>query len=66
MLRAAEECPEAVDLGATKLVGTDAERIVRECTLFLGDPSYDRAYSNFRNPYGDGHACRRIVEMLLG
>ena len=42
------------------------ERIVRECTLFLDDPSYCRAYSNSRNPYRNGHACRRIVEMLLG
>ncbi len=65
VMRDVAERPEVVDAGAIKLVGTDAERILRECTLFLDDPSYYRAFSSHRNPYGDGLASQRIVEMLL-
>ncbi len=65
VMRDVAERPEVIDAGAIRLVGTDAERILRECTLFLDDPSYDRAFSSHRNPYGDGLASQRIVEMLL-
>lgn len=65
VMRDAAERPEAVDAGTIKLVGTDGERILRECTMFLDDPSYYRAFSSHRNPYGDAHASKRIVEILL-
>lgn len=55
---------DAVDEGSAKQVGTDGESILRECTMFLDDPSYYRAYSG-RNSSGDGHASQRIVETLL-
>ncbi len=64
VMRDVAERPEVIDAGAIRLVGTDVERILRECTLFLDDPSYYRAFTPSRNPYGDGLASLRIVEML--
>ncbi|MEX2121731.1 MAG: UDP-N-acetylglucosamine 2-epimerase (non-hydrolyzing) [Pirellulales bacterium] len=60
------ERPEAVEAGAVELVGTDVERIVSRTTLLLTDRE---AYAQRRidvNPYGDGQAARRIVELMLG
>ncbi|WP_179403438.1 non-hydrolyzing UDP-N-acetylglucosamine 2-epimerase [Burkholderia guangdongensis] len=57
--------PEAIQAGTARLVGTDAERIVREAARLIDD---DVAYGEMchaRNPYGDGHACDRIVHALL-
>lgn len=65
VMRDLAERPGVIDAGTIKLVGTDAERILRECTMFLDDPSYYRAFSAHRNPYGDGQASQRIVETLL-
>lgn len=65
VMRDVTERPEVVDAGTIKLVGTDAEHIMRECTMFLDDPSYYRAFSNHRSPYGGSRASQRIVEILL-
>jgi UDP-N-acetylglucosamine 2-epimerase (non-hydrolysing) len=51
--------------GSTDQVELDADRILQECTLLLDDPSYYRAFSIHRNPYGDGYASQKIVETLL-
>ncbi len=59
------ECPEAVDAAAIKLVGTDAERILLECNMFLDDPAFCRARSSQRTPYSDGQASQRIVDAML-
>lgn len=56
---------EIVECGAVKLVGTDPAAIVREVTLALQDQSVYRRMLVDRNPYGDGHAAERIVEILL-
>jgi UDP-N-acetylglucosamine 2-epimerase (non-hydrolysing) len=64
VMRSVAECPEAIDAGTIKLVGTDTGRILRECTMFLDDPSYRRAFSTHRNPHADGLDSRRIVAML--
>jgi UDP-N-acetylglucosamine 2-epimerase (non-hydrolysing) len=53
-----------VAAGAAKVVGMDADRIVREAGRLLKDP---RAHERMRrpaNPYGDGRAARRIVDYL--
>jgi UDP-N-acetylglucosamine 2-epimerase (non-hydrolysing) len=65
VLRDVAERPQAIDAGTVKLVGTDVERILRECTMFLDDPSYYRAFSGHRNPYGDGQSSQCILDMLL-
>jgi UDP-N-acetylglucosamine 2-epimerase (non-hydrolysing) len=64
VMREKTERPEAVEAGTTILVGTDADRIVRECTRLLDDAAeYDRR-AHIHNPYGDGHAARRIRDVL--
>ena len=58
------ERPEAVEAGTVKLVGTDKETIVFEAERLLGDHRYYLEMSGIQNPYGDGHACERIVVAL--
>ncbi|KVP66875.1 non-hydrolyzing UDP-N-acetylglucosamine 2-epimerase [Burkholderia ubonensis] len=59
------ERPEAVQAGNARLVGTDAERLVEEASRLIGsDSAYDEM-AHASNPYGDGHACERIVPVLL-
>ncbi len=58
------ERPEAVDAGTAKLVGTDRETVVREALRLLDDASAYRAMSRSHNPYGDGKATQRILDVL--
>lgn len=64
VLREVTERPEAVDAGVVKLVGTDTERIVAEATVLLGDEAAYQAMAKRANPFGDGHAAERIVDVL--
>ena len=65
VMRETTERPEAVEAGAAKLVGTSAERIVDAATELLTDPAAYAACQIRENPYGDGHAAERIVELML-
>lgn len=65
VLRNVTERPEGVDAGALKLVGTDTQVILREATCLLDDPIAYAAMAKAVNPYGDGHAAKRIVDALL-
>ena len=64
VMREVTERPEAVDAGTVKLVGTDANRIVATASELLTDPVAYQRMSRAINPYGDGHACERIVELI--
>jgi UDP-N-acetylglucosamine 2-epimerase (non-hydrolysing) len=65
VMRDETERPEGVEAGTLRLVGADAERIVGASAELLRDPAmYDRM-ARAHNPYGDGHAARRIVDWLL-
>ena len=64
VMRDTTERPEAVDAGTVRLVGTDVAKIVDEVTRLLTDESEYHAMSRAHNPYGDGHACQRILEAL--
>ncbi len=64
VMRENTERPEAVEAGAARLVGTDAEAIVSETNRLLDEPEHYQRMSRQRNPYGDGHACRHIAEAL--
>lgn len=57
-------CPEALDAGTVKLVGTDYDMIITEVSRLLDDPCYYNSMSKAVNPYGDGKACKRIVNTL--
>ena len=65
LMRNAEERPQAVDAGNVKLVGTDAEQIQRECTMFLDDESYYQAFAGQCNPHRNSQASQHIAETLL-
>ncbi|WP_037383752.1 non-hydrolyzing UDP-N-acetylglucosamine 2-epimerase [Serratia sp. DD3] len=64
VMRDTTERPEAVDAGTVQLVGTDVARIVDAVTRLLTDDNAYHAMSRAHNPYGDGHACQRILEAL--
>jgi UDP-N-acetylglucosamine 2-epimerase (non-hydrolysing) len=64
VMRDTTERPEALEAGTVKLVGTDYNKIVSEVSLLLDDQAHYDAMSKAVNPYGDGLACGRIVEVL--
>lgn len=64
VLRDTTERPEAVDAGTVILVGTDKNKIVNECQSLIDDKDRYNAMSHLHNPYGDGKACKRIVEFI--
>ena len=64
VMRNTTERPEAVEAGTVKLVGTDAEAIVSNVTELLRNKELYRRMSETHNPYGDGHACERILSVL--
>jgi UDP-N-acetylglucosamine 2-epimerase (non-hydrolysing) len=65
VLRENTERPEGVEAGTVKLVGTDADTIVKEAVRLLDDPVEYGRMARMSNPYGDGHASERIAEALL-
>ena len=62
VMRSTTERPEAIKAGTVKLVGTDYGKIVNEVSALLADSEYYAAMSRAVNPYGDGNACKRIIE----
>jgi UDP-N-acetylglucosamine 2-epimerase (non-hydrolysing) len=65
VMRDTTERPEAVAAGTVKLVGTDSINIVRELNKLLLDKTEYERMSYAHNPYGDGHACERILGSLI-
>lgn len=65
VMRDTTERPEGVQAGTLKLVGTDEEMIYRECDRLLKDKAQYERMAHASNPYGDGHACERIAEVIL-
>ena len=64
VMRDTTERPEALEAGTVKLVGTDYHKILDEVSLLLDDQSTYEKMSKAVNPYGDGMACGRIVEVI--
>jgi len=65
VLRKTTERPEAVKVGAVKLIGTDTDIILAEAHRLLTDELAYRSMCQAINPYGDGKAAQRIVDVLL-
>ena len=63
-MRDTTERPVALSAGTVKLVGTDFNKIVNEVSVLLDDNQAYERMSKAVNPYGDGFACKRIVETL--
>lgn len=66
VMRDTTERPEGVESGTLKLVGTDEETIYSTFKLLLENAEEYRKMSGACNPYGDGHACERIADILEG
>jgi UDP-N-acetylglucosamine 2-epimerase (non-hydrolysing) len=64
VMREVTERPEAVEAGGATLVGTDVDVIVREVSRLFDDAGAYAEASRPRFPYGDGHACGRIADIL--
>lgn len=64
VMRDITERPEAVDAGTVELVGANMERIVAGVTRLLRDDSHYSKMSRSHNPYGDGKASDRILDVL--
>ena len=65
VMRRETERPEAVAAGTVRLAGTEEEAVYQEARRLLTDPAAYDAMAHAVNPYGDGHACRRIVDAIL-
>ncbi|MGH2386981.1 MAG: non-hydrolyzing UDP-N-acetylglucosamine 2-epimerase [Chloroflexota bacterium] len=65
VMRNTTERPEGVEAGTCKLVGTDYGTLVNSTMELLDDASAYHEMAHAVNPYGDGHAAKRIVAALL-
>ncbi len=64
VMRDTTERPEGIAAGTLKLVGTDEQVIYENFReLLVNKESYEKM-SHASNPYGDGHACERIADIL--
>ena len=66
VMRDTTERPEGVKAGTLRLVGTDEEIIYNTFTELLDSEESYKKMSRAVNPYGDGHACERIADILEG
>lgn len=64
VMRDTTERPEAVEAGTVKLVGTNPNTIINEVNKLLNDASLYERMSQAHNPYGDGKACQKIVNLI--
>jgi UDP-N-acetylglucosamine 2-epimerase (non-hydrolysing) len=65
VMRDTTERSEAIRSGTVKLVGTKYEKIVNEASVLLTDRRAYVAMSRAHNPYGDGKAAQRIIDVIL-
>ncbi|HHD79095.1 MAG TPA: UDP-N-acetylglucosamine 2-epimerase (non-hydrolyzing) [Epsilonproteobacteria bacterium] len=66
VMRDTTERPEALEAGTVKLVGTDTGLILQEAQKLIDDKETYMQMSQASNPYGDGHACEKIINYLKG
>jgi len=66
VMRDTTERPEGIKAGTLKLVGTKEDIIYDNFKLLLENSEEYKKMSQANNPYGDGHACERIADILLG
>lgn len=66
VLRTETERPEAVEAGTVKVVGVGENEIFEEAVELFEDEAEYHRMAKAVNPYGDGHACERIVKAILG
>lgn len=64
VMRDTTERPEGILAGTLKLVGSSEEKIYKECSTLLTNQNEYNKMAHASNPYGDGHASERIVNIL--
>lgn len=64
VMRDTTERPEGIAAGTLKLVGTEEEVIYKNFKELLENNESYEAMAHASNPYGDGHACERIADIL--
>jgi UDP-N-acetylglucosamine 2-epimerase (non-hydrolysing) len=64
VLRTTTERPEAVEVGAARLIGTEPEAVLKAAGQLLDDPDAYRRMAAAGNPFGDGRAAERILAQL--
>ena len=64
VMRDTTERPEGIEAGTLKLVGTEEDTIYKEFSNLLSNRNEYKKMSKASNPYGDGHACERIADIL--
>lgn len=64
VLRTETERPEAVEAGTVKLVGINKENIVNIANELINNEESYNVMAKATNPYGDGMACGRILEII--
>ncbi|MSU00172.1 non-hydrolyzing UDP-N-acetylglucosamine 2-epimerase [Tissierella pigra] len=65
VVREETERPEGIEAGTAKLVGTKYENLYNELNLLLSNESEYNKMANAVNPYGDGKASEKIVDILV-
>lgn len=64
VMRGATERPEGIAAGTLRLVGTDEQTVYDEFKRLVTEREAYAAMAHARDPYGDGHACERIADIL--
>jgi len=64
VMRETTERPEAVEAGTVEIVGSNKKNIIKGVSHLLNDNKHYQKMSRAHNPYGDGLACKRIVDVL--
>lgn len=64
VMREVTERPEGIEAGVARLVGADKQRIMDNLEELLTDVEAYSTMAVSKNPYGDGHAAERIVDVL--
>ena len=64
LTRDTSERPEAIDAGTVRMVGYDSQLLIDSVNELLTSPQAYEQMSSISNPYGDGTACKQIVDVL--
>ena len=64
VMRDTTERPEAVEAGTVKLIGSDQDNIIKEVQKLLNDNGEYQKMSKAHNPYGNGNASEKILNIL--
>jgi UDP-N-acetylglucosamine 2-epimerase (non-hydrolysing) len=64
VLRETTERPEAAEAGVARIIGTQQRRIVEEASRLLGNTAAYQEMAQALNPFGDGHAAGKILDVL--